>query len=84
MSVIALREDRLSGVNAGADLDGKDEVDAERQSPSVQKYTRIGPAVGSAARRNSEVDLARQLKAEANAALKYRTCSWQKVRSASI
>jgi hypothetical protein len=85
MSVTALREDKAFG-DAGSFVPGeKNEKDAERLGYTTRRYSRIGPTIGASADSDSDkADIGRQIELEADAAIKYRTCSWQKVRSISI
>jgi hypothetical protein len=81
MSVTALKEDMPFGTAGTFDPNGKGEKDAERQGSVGRRYSRIGPPM-SVSRRPSDpdkADIGRQIELEADAAIKYRTCSWQKV-----
>lgn len=81
MSATALKEDKPFGYGAGSFEPGeKNENDVEGLGSATRKYSRIGPAVGVPADSDSDkVDIGRQIEMEADAAIKYRTCSWQKV-----
>lgn len=82
MSTAALREDRPFGYAGSSELRGKNEKDAERLGSATRKYVRIGPAVSATADSDFDSDkdgVGRQIELEADAAIKYRTCSWQKV-----
>lgn len=61
--------------------------DTEKQASSARKMSRVGgPATG--VMRDSDSDSAlsvgKQMELESSNAIKYRTCSWQKVRRNSI
>jgi hypothetical protein len=87
MSIAALREDNPLGFKQSLEPGGsekKNGKDAEVIGDPFRKYSRIGPAVNGAARADSDSDsdsgdVGRQMEREADAAIKYRTCSWQKV-----
>jgi hypothetical protein len=76
MSIAALREDNPLGfaqsLEAGGEKNGR--KDADFMDSPFRKYSRIGPAVNS-----DSGDMGRRMELEADAAIKYRTCSWQKV-----
>lgn len=76
MSTTALKEDKASR-GAPTNLDHKGEKDAESQNSLNLEYSRIGPPVGFSGL--EKVDVGTQIELEANAAIQYRTCSWQKV-----
>lgn len=81
MRVAALKDDQLDG-SGGVKHSKKIEKDVEGQSSCSRSYSRIGPAVGVAADSSSDqTDVEHQIEIEAHAAIKYRTCSWKKVRS---
>ena len=80
MSSAALREDKPFGFAGSPEPGERKEKDAEVLGSASRKYSRIGPAVGVVADSDSDkVDIGRQIELEADAAIKYRTCSWQKV-----
>lgn len=82
MSVTALKEDKPFGYAGGFVPGENTEKDAETLGSPFRKYSRIGPAIGVSADSDSDkVDIGRQIELEADAAIKYRTCSWQKVGS---
>ena len=72
MTSTALKEDKAARAATWSDR-GTKEKDGESQN-SFGEYSRIGPPVGS-----DKVDIGTQIELEANAAIQYRTCSWQKV-----
>jgi hypothetical protein len=80
MSAAALKEDNPFGY-AGRFVPGEtDEKDAERRGSVSRKYSRIEPVLVTIGDGDSDkADIARQIELEANAAIKYRTCTWQKV-----
>ena len=82
MSITALKADKPFGFAGSFEPGEKHEKDAEMLGSTLRKYSRIGPAVsGSAADSDSDnINIERQIELEADAAIKYRTCSWQKVR----
>lgn len=78
MSVSALKEDIPFGAAHSFEPGEKNEEDAERQRSYSRRYSRIGPAIG-AGTDSEKADIGHQIELEAHAAIKYRTCSWQKV-----
>ena len=79
MWVSALKDDQSYG-NGNREPGERVEKDTEGQSNCSRSYSRIGPAVGIATDSASDkVDIGQQIEMEADAAIKYRTCSWQKV-----
>jgi hypothetical protein len=80
MSATALKEDNPFGFESNFSPGEKEEKDAEGRGSFSRKYSRIVPAASFAADCDSDKgDIGRQIELEANAAIKYRTCSWQKV-----
>jgi len=86
MSIAALREDNPLGLaqsrEPGSEKNGTSgRKDADILGDPFRQYSRIGPAVnGARADSDSDCgDIGRQMELEADAAIKYRTCSWQKV-----
>ena len=80
MSSAALREDNPSGTTGHLESDEKNGKDAERPGSTIRTYSRIAPAMSVLSDSDSDrVDLGRQMELEANSAIKYRICSWQKV-----
>lgn len=82
MSIAALKADKPFGTAGSFEPGEKHEKDAENLGSPLRKYSRIGPAVsGATADSDSDnINIERQIELEADAAIKYRTCSWQKVR----
>ena len=61
--------------------------DTEKQASSTRKMSRVGvPATGIAGDSDSDsaLSVGKQMEMESSNAIKYRTCSWQKVRRNSI
>ena len=78
----ALREDNPSGTAGHLEQGEKNGKDGERPGSTIRTYSRIAPAPSVLSDSNSDrVDIGRQMELEADAAIKYRTCSWQKVWS---
>ncbi|ERF76148.1 hypothetical protein EPUS_01482 [Endocarpon pusillum Z07020] len=80
MSTTALKADKPFGFAGSFEPGEKHEKDAGILGSPLRKYSRIGPAVsGATADSDSDnINIERQIELEAGAAIKYRTCSWQK------
>jgi hypothetical protein len=80
MSATALKEDNPFGFESSFAPGEKNEKDTERRGSRSRRYSRIVPVPRVAADSDSDKgDVGRQIELEADAAIKYRTCSWQKV-----
>jgi hypothetical protein len=86
MSIAALREDNPLGIARSLEPGEKNRKDADVIGSPFRQYSRIGPAVNgvTAASDWENMDIRRQMELEADAAIKYRTCSWQKVGFPSL
>lgn len=80
LSSAALREDNPSGTASHLEQGEKNGKDGETPGFTTRTYSRIAPAPSVRSDSDSDrVDIGRQMELEADAAIKYRTCSWQKV-----
>ena len=53
--------------------------DTEKQAGGGRKLSRVGAGVLGDSDTDSEMSVGKQMEAEANNSIKYRTCSWPKV-----